>query len=131
MKWTPLALATIVLAAVLTLLPQSVESKPAPAGKPDVITNSLGMKLMPIAKGEFRMGSPDGDADAEGSEKPQHKVRVQLHTPESVAAALVRMSRSKRREMILSVEGTFMNLASRVSPAFMDWVLYKTLVRKG
>ena len=63
--------------------------------------------------------------------KPQHKVRVQFHTPESVAKALVRMSRSTRRESILSIEGKFMNIASHLSPAFMDWVLYKTLVRKG
>jgi short-subunit dehydrogenase len=61
---------------------------------------------------------------------PQVKVRVQTHTPESVARAIVRMARWTRREMVLSPEGKLMLVMNWISPRFMDWVLYKTLVRK-
>ncbi len=40
------------------------------------VTNSLGMKFAPIKAGEFLMGSPDTDKDAEDDEKPQHRVRI-------------------------------------------------------
>jgi formylglycine-generating enzyme required for sulfatase activity len=39
-------------------------------------TNSLGMKLSLIPPGEFLMGAPDDDPDAQPQEKPQHKVRL-------------------------------------------------------
>ena len=45
-------------------------------GSPSLITNSLGMKFAPIKAGEFLMGSPDTDKDAEDDEKPQHRVRI-------------------------------------------------------
>jgi formylglycine-generating enzyme required for sulfatase activity len=44
--------------------------------EPKVITNSIGMKLVLIPAGEFLMGSPDSDKDAEPQEKPQHRVRI-------------------------------------------------------
>ena len=40
------------------------------------ITNSIGMKLALIPAGEFLMGSPDSDKDAQADEKPQHRVRI-------------------------------------------------------
>jgi len=40
------------------------------------ITNSIGMKLTLIPAGEFLMGSPDTDKDADDDEKPQHRVRI-------------------------------------------------------
>lgn len=42
----------------------------------EVITNSIGMKLVGIPAGEFMMGSPDSASYALGSEKPQHRVRI-------------------------------------------------------
>ncbi len=45
-----------------------------PTGKE--ITNSIAMKLVPIPAGEFLMGSPDSDKDAQDDEKPQHRVRI-------------------------------------------------------
>jgi formylglycine-generating enzyme required for sulfatase activity len=45
-------------------------------GVPVETTNSLGMKLALIPPGEFEMGSPDSDAKAIASEKPQHRVRI-------------------------------------------------------
>jgi formylglycine-generating enzyme required for sulfatase activity/serine/threonine protein kinase len=47
---------------------------PSPAGKP--IKNSIGMRLNFIPAGEFMMGSPDSDVEAEDNEKPQHRVRI-------------------------------------------------------
>ena len=48
-----------------------------PAVKPRLsITNSIGMKLALIPAGEFTMGSPDSDRDADPGEKPQHQVRI-------------------------------------------------------
>jgi short-subunit dehydrogenase len=62
---------------------------------------------------------------------PQVKVRVQRHSADSVARALVRMARSTRREMILSPEAKLMNVLNWIAPAFLDWILAKTLVRKS
>ena len=45
-------------------------------GSPSLITNSLSMKFTPIKAGEFSMGSPDTDKDAQDEEKPQHRVRI-------------------------------------------------------
>jgi formylglycine-generating enzyme required for sulfatase activity len=38
--------------------------------------NSIGMKLTLIPAGEFQMGSPDADSDAEDDEKPRHLVKI-------------------------------------------------------
>jgi len=38
--------------------------------------NSIGMKLTLIPAGEFQMGSPDSDSDAENDDKPQHLVKI-------------------------------------------------------
>jgi len=40
------------------------------------ITNSIGMKLLLIPAGEFIMGSPDSDPNAQDFEKPAHRVRT-------------------------------------------------------
>ncbi len=47
-----------------------------PASNPLVITNSIGANLRLIPAGEFLMGSPDTDKDAEDDEKPPHRVRI-------------------------------------------------------
>ncbi len=62
---------------------------------------------------------------------PQINVRVRRHPVESVARALVRMARSRRREIVLSPEAKLMNGINRLSPGIMDWILAKTLVRKA
>ena len=61
----------------------------------------------------------------------QIKVRVQKHSAESVAKALVRMARSRRREMVLSPEGKLMLVLNWLSPGGLDWILSKTLVRRS
>jgi formylglycine-generating enzyme required for sulfatase activity len=45
-------------------------------GTPVETTNSIGMKLKLIPAGEFRMGSPNSDRDADSDEKPQHLVKI-------------------------------------------------------
>jgi short-subunit dehydrogenase len=62
---------------------------------------------------------------------PQVKVRVQRHSPESVARALVRMARGTRREIVLSPEAKLMNVMNRLAPGILDWILAKALVRNG
>jgi short-subunit dehydrogenase len=62
---------------------------------------------------------------------PQVKVRVQRHSPESVARALVRMARSRRREVLLSPEAKLMNVLNHLAPGILDWILAKVLVRKA
>lgn len=43
---------------------------------PVEITNLIGMKMVLIPPGEFMMGSPDTDPDAQVGEFPQHRVRI-------------------------------------------------------
>ena len=42
----------------------------------DPIVNSVGMVLMPIPAGQFRMGSPNSDSAARPPEKPRHPVKI-------------------------------------------------------
>ena len=48
----------------------------APHVAPIPITNSIGMKLVPIPAGEFEMGSPENDGAAMEWELPQHRVKI-------------------------------------------------------
>ena len=50
-------------------------SAPEPSA-PQVVTSSIGMKMVLIPAGEFMMGSPDSDENAEDTEKPQHGVKI-------------------------------------------------------
>lgn len=47
-----------------------------PLALPELITNSIGMKLKLIPAGEFMMGSPDDESDRFENEGPQHRVRI-------------------------------------------------------
>jgi formylglycine-generating enzyme required for sulfatase activity len=54
-----------------------VKPKPTVADAPRMqITNSIGLRLVLVPAGEFLMGSPDDDKDADNDEKPQHRVRI-------------------------------------------------------
>lgn len=55
-------------------IPVPQPNKPSEPAKE--ITNTLGMQLRLIPAGEFMMGSPDLDKDADGDEKPSHRVRI-------------------------------------------------------
>jgi hypothetical protein len=43
---------------------------------PEIITNTIGMKLALLPAGDFLMGSPESDPDAQLDEKPRHRVRI-------------------------------------------------------
>jgi formylglycine-generating enzyme required for sulfatase activity len=43
---------------------------------PNLVSNSVGMKLVQVPVGEFLMGSPDADMAASDDEKPQHRVKI-------------------------------------------------------
>ncbi|MEO1998045.1 MAG: formylglycine-generating enzyme family protein [Planctomycetaceae bacterium] len=49
---------------------------PAQLAIGDPIVNSIGMLLLPIPAGEFRMGSPPSNSTAFHREKPQHVTRI-------------------------------------------------------
>jgi hypothetical protein len=48
----------------------------ARSGLARTLTSSIGMKLVLIPAGEFMMGAPEDEPDAEDREKPQHRVRI-------------------------------------------------------
>jgi formylglycine-generating enzyme required for sulfatase activity len=54
----------------------SSRSPTAGPAVPKLITNRIGMKLALIPAGEFLMGAPDSDTDAEDHEHPRHRVKI-------------------------------------------------------
>jgi formylglycine-generating enzyme required for sulfatase activity len=73
---TPELLGKTNLMELASLTRPTVPLPPERPAEPKEITNTLGMKLVRIPAGEFLMGSPDSDKDAEDDEKPQHRVRI-------------------------------------------------------
>jgi formylglycine-generating enzyme required for sulfatase activity len=71
-----LGIVSLVVSGAAALATQT--RSPGQANKPplEVVTNSVGMKLALIPAGEFLMGAPESDEDAEGHERPRHKVRI-------------------------------------------------------
>lgn len=59
----------------------------------------------------------------------QNRVRIQRHSAESVARAIVKMARSKRREWVLSPEGKLMVAIDAIAPGLLDRLLARVLVR--
>ena len=68
----------------LALALKLISSTPTTPSSPQVVTgtqgnalrSSAGVELVLIPAGEFLMGSPDSDSDADGDEKPQRKVKI-------------------------------------------------------
>jgi dehydrogenase/reductase SDR family protein 7B len=56
--------------------------------------------------------------------------RPQRHPTIHVARAILKMSNSKRTEMLLSFEGNFMSLADKISPRLVDVILSRVLRRR-
>jgi formylglycine-generating enzyme required for sulfatase activity len=59
-----------------TPAPHPAVTEPPRARSSREWTNTIGMKFVRIEPGEFMMGSPDWDSDADAEEKPQHRVRI-------------------------------------------------------
>lgn len=65
------------------------------------------------------------------SEGPsQRRIRPRSHSADSVARAILRMSASRRRELILAIDAKMLNVANRLVPGLVDRMLARTLVRK-
>jgi formylglycine-generating enzyme required for sulfatase activity len=65
----------LVLCAALVGLPEAGRSAPAPTSIPPKLTNSIGMKLVRIPAGKFKMGSPKDEKDRNEDEE-QHEVQI-------------------------------------------------------
>jgi short-subunit dehydrogenase len=61
----------------------------------------------------------------------QNRSRPRTHTAESVARAIVRMARSKRREKILSFEGKLLAVADAIAPRLVDALLHRMMTRRS
>ena len=59
-----------------TPTPSRAKSKPALKPRIDWTSPTTKMEFVCIKGGEFMMGSPDGDMEAEKDEKPSHRVRI-------------------------------------------------------
>ena len=70
--------AVVCLAAATAAEPKETGVKPKDPPKELSVDLGKGIKLemVLIPAGEFKMGSPDSDKDAEKNEKPQHRVRI-------------------------------------------------------
>jgi short-subunit dehydrogenase len=60
----------------------------------------------------------------------QNKKRLNKHSAESVAAALLSMAASTRREHVLSPEGKAMKWVSLLAPGVMDFILGRVFMRR-
>jgi formylglycine-generating enzyme required for sulfatase activity len=56
--------------------PADVPARKTAASPREITSPSTGMVLVRIEPGEFMMGSSDADKDAQGDEKPLHRVRI-------------------------------------------------------
>jgi formylglycine-generating enzyme required for sulfatase activity len=63
-------------ATAITKKPSKGSRTNRAARLPKEITNSIGMPLWGIPAGEFLMGAPDSDIDAQANAKPRHLVRI-------------------------------------------------------
>jgi short-subunit dehydrogenase len=61
----------------------------------------------------------------------QKSFRINRHTPESVARGILRMSRSTRRDLVLSPEGKLMSFVNPIAPWLIDRILAKALKPKS
>ena len=57
----------------------------------------------------------------------QRRVRPRRHSAESVARAIVRMSHSRRREIVLGIEAKALSVASRLAPGLIDRLMARML----
>ncbi|WP_242030278.1 formylglycine-generating enzyme family protein, partial [Microcystis wesenbergii] len=77
---TQLPIATVTSTPLPKVAPPAPSSPPPPPAKLTPFTenlpNGLTLEMVGLPAGQFLMGSPDSDPDAESWEKPQHQVQV-------------------------------------------------------
>ena len=56
--------------------PSVPDKKPVSGGPAPLVTNSIGMRLVRIEPGRFKMGSPEGEQGRFNNEGPQHEVEI-------------------------------------------------------
>lgn len=61
----------------------------------------------------------------------QNRRRLRRHSADSVARAIVSMSRSKRREIVLSFEARLLSAANRIVPGLVDRFLARALSKRS
>jgi formylglycine-generating enzyme required for sulfatase activity len=78
-RWLAVLFVPTALLAAFLVWPRQLETQAVePQGKssaPRTITNSIGMKLVLVPAGKFKMGSPEGEKDRFGNEK-EHEVEI-------------------------------------------------------
>lgn len=76
----PMAVANKQLCDAIVAQSMDDDDPPQAAGMaddpPGTVTNSIGMKLVPIPAGEFLMGSPGNDSPGDNNEEFQHRVHI-------------------------------------------------------
>jgi short-subunit dehydrogenase len=60
----------------------------------------------------------------------QRRFRITRHSAESVAAGILSMAASRKKEKILSLEGKLMSIVDAVAPGIIDRILAKALTAK-
>jgi formylglycine-generating enzyme required for sulfatase activity len=77
---TQLPIATVTSTPLPKVAPPAPSSPPPPPAKLTPFTenlpNGLTLEMVGLPAGQFLMGSPDSDRDAESWEKPQHQVKI-------------------------------------------------------
>jgi len=73
---TPAEMTPAEKAAAAVVAAVKKQMTPDQLGLDDPVVNSVGMVLVPIPAGQFQMGSPDTDSNAQDKEKPQHLVKI-------------------------------------------------------
>ena len=87
-----------------------------------------GVTVGVVCPGSTETGFRDNALRAGPAQKLTRPVR---RSAESVAAALVSMAASRRRELVLGFESKLMSFLDGMLPGFVDWVLVRALRRKS
>jgi len=90
-----------------------------------------GLHVMVVAPGFTSSNIRKAALDANGSnqnESPRDEEK--LMAPETVARAIIRGIRFRRRNMILSWEGKILVLFQRMLPKTIDWLAYREMARE-
>jgi short-subunit dehydrogenase len=90
-----------------------------------------GLHVMVVAPGFTSSNIRKAALDANGdNQKESPRDEKKLMAPETVARAIIRGIKFRRRNMILSWEGKILVLFQRVLPKTIDWLAYREMARE-